>query len=817
MGGLDWMGLPMQALMGMTPAEVMRILPPSVWLTLQAPPPHPVFDAAAFFGSGLVNAPGEVWVGTTGADTHTGTANDDDIRGDPAGNPPGVFGNDTLNGGLGNDYIEGGPGSDTLHGNEGDDALYAEAGPRTTTPYNDTGQFSVGDTLYGDDGNDLLVGQSGANPGFTGAALYGGAGNDHLIAGSEIFSTLQGGAGDDILQGNGSSIADYSDAASGVTVDLRLTTAQDTLGDGTDTLTNVPHINGSAFNDHLTGNDKVNVFTGGAGDDVMDGQGGSDFVSYFTAPGPVTVDLTVSGPQNTVSAGNDTLISIENIEGSLTYGDTLTGDGGDNTLYGFGGDDTLHGGGGNDTLIDSDGNNLLDGGAGNDTVNFEFSASDPAHGFTVDLNIAGPQSVGGGRMDTFVGIENLTGGFLNDVFTGDGGANILSGFYGDDSLSGGGGDDVLMGGVGNDTLNGGTGTDTASYDDAASGVTVSLALAGAQDTVGAGTDTLTAMEKLLGSPFADQLTAAAAGSGLSGGLGNDLLIGAAGNDVFDGGGGVDTVSYGAATAGVHVSLLTTAAQNTVGAGTDTLTSIEKLVGSNFADTLTASMAGSTLNGGPGGDDLIGGPGSDILNGGAASDFADYALAAAGVTVSLAVSGFQDTVGAGHDELVGIEKLSGSAFNDTLTGDSGPNILYGVGGADVINGGAGADYLYGGAGTDTLDGGAGQDNLIGGAGNDLFVFSALSDTTVAAPDLVTDFAAGDKLDLHLIDANTGVAGDQAFHLGGGGGHAGDIVVSAFDVANNRTVVTLYVDNNASADAAIWLTGDHHTLAASDFVL
>ena len=69
----------------------------------------------------------------------------------------------------------------------------------------------------------------------------------------------------------------------------------------------------------------------------------------------------------------------------------------------------------------------------------------------------------------------------------------------------------------------------------------------------------------------------------------------------------------------------------------------------------------------------------------------------------------------------------------------------------------------------------------------------------------------------IDADTGTGGDQAFHLGGGGGHAGDIVVSAYDAVHNRTVVDLYVDNNGSVDARIWLTGDHHDLTAGDFVL
>ena len=326
-----------------------------------------------------------------------------------------------------------------------------------------------------------------------------------------------------------------------------------------------------------------------------------------------------------------------------------------------------------------------------------------------------------------------------------------------------------------------------------------------------------ASQHLVGGNFADVLTGGGGNDRLYGNGGNDLLTGGAGNDYFSGGTGTDTVSYQAAAAGVHVSLLLNTAQNTVGAGTDTLISIEKLVGSLFADTLTANATGATLNGLGGGDDLFSGPGSDILNGGGASDFADYALATAGVTVSLAITTFQNTVGAGSDELLAIEKLSGSNFNDTLTGDAGVNALYGIGGDDIINGGDNGDYIYGGAGNDTLNGQAGQDQLTGQAGNDTFVFSALSDTATAQPDSIVDFTSGqDKIDLHLIDANTGVGGDQAFVIGSAGA-AGHIVVSAFDVGNNRTTVSLYVDNNPSVDAVIWLNGDHHTLAASDFML
>ena len=69
------------------------------------------------------------------------------------------------------------------------------------------------------------------------------------------------------------------------------------------------------------------------------------------------------------------------------------------------------------------------------------------------------------------------------------------------ALSWAGGEDLLDGGEGDDTLDGGTGIDTASYALAAGGcVAVSLALAGAQDTGGAGIDTLLSIENLTAAP-----------------------------------------------------------------------------------------------------------------------------------------------------------------------------------------------------------------------------------------------------------------------------------------------------------------------------
>jgi Ca2+-binding RTX toxin-like protein len=66
-------------------------------------------------------------------------------------------------------------------------------------------------------------------------------------------------------------------------------------------------------------------------------------------------------------------------------------------------------------------------------------------------------------------------------------------------------------------------------------------------------------------------------------------------------------------------LAITAAQNTVGAGTDTVSLFENLTGSAFNDVLTGSTAANVLMGLAGNDTLNGGSGADLLTGGLGVD------------------------------------------------------------------------------------------------------------------------------------------------------------------------------------------------------
>src|SRR5581483_11452808 len=184
--------------------------------------------------------------------------------------------------------------------------------------------------------------------------------------------------------------------------------------------------------------------------------------------------------------------------------------------------DRMHGGAGNDLLLGGKGGDLLDGGSGSDTAAY----ADLKASVTVDLALTGSQNTGAGGNDTLKSIEQVIGSDYAD------------------KLSGNGGDNVLEGGLGNDTMDGRGGFDFASYATAPGGVTVSLAVAGAQNTKGADTDTLKNFEGLIGSDFNDKLTGDNSGNTLLGGNGDDVLQGGAGKDILNGGIGADKLTGG---------------------------------------------------------------------------------------------------------------------------------------------------------------------------------------------------------------------------------------------------------------------------------
>jgi Ca2+-binding RTX toxin-like protein len=319
-------------------------------------------------------------------------------------------------------------------------------------------------------------------------------------------------------------------------------------------------------------------------------------------------------PTQTTCNGQDVTVNLALGQQPTDGNDVILGTNASETIAAGAGNDTICALGGNDTIVGGLGNDFIDGGAGINTVSY----ANAPNGVTVSLGAPGSQATGEGT-DTLISITNLIGSAYNDTLIGEGGPNGISGLAGNDTILGSDGDDDLDGGSGDDTIDGGAGRNSANYRGASSGVTVSLARSAAQNTGGAGSDRLIAISNVTGSAFNDRLTGNNTNNVLLGLGGNDTLIGGAGNDSLDGGTGTDTASYSTTTSGVTVSLATTSAQNTGGAGTDTIRSVENLIGTSAKDRLTGNGAANRLTGGESADRLDGASGNDFLTGGAGRD------------------------------------------------------------------------------------------------------------------------------------------------------------------------------------------------------
>ncbi|HEY6636887.1 MAG TPA: calcium-binding protein [Solirubrobacterales bacterium] len=259
-------------------------------------------------------------------------------------------------------------------------------------------------------GNDSISTDGSGAGGFTGAAALSGTsvfpspGNDTFHAGGGVFSTN------------------------------RMLSA---AADGNDTMTGSP----------ASATDLMGM---GAGNDSFDGGGGSgDFVNDAQFPTPITLDLQQTGPQDTGTAGIDTVVNVENIVGG-NASDVLTGDNGPNTIAGgntpgdagndvisgLGGVDSLSGRVGDDVLIGGQGNDLLRGDEGTDTASYVAGSTGPIT-LSLDQLLTGvAQGTGGAGNDTLVDgfptgdssheIENLIGSpFAGDNLTGNTFANVI--------------------------------------------------------------------------------------------------------------------------------------------------------------------------------------------------------------------------------------------------------------------------------------------------------------------------------------------------------------------------------------------------------
>jgi hypothetical protein len=350
--------------------------------------------------------------------------------------------------------------------------------------------------IYGGDGDDVLTG--------------GAAGDE--ISGEGDYDTLAGGLGDDVLDGEA---ADYSGSATAVTVNL---TAGTSVGEGIDTLMGTDDAYGSDLNDTISGHAGGNWIWGGPGDDVLDGEDGFDYVSYYGSNG-VEVDLNAGTA--TGDHGTDTLSDFEGAEGGRGA-DKLKGLPEDyDELYGLGGNDKLNGRG-----CDGCGD-WLDGGNGTDQASYGF-----ADGVAVEL-ADGDCDVDNGEADYGWGTDDLL--YIEN-------ARLSSG---DDSFVGSqfqnkvwpnGGQNTLVGDCG--TTN--SGGDTLDYSKGYGNKGVTVNMAGGA-TAG---DSATGFEAATGSNGDDFFTGNELSNTIDGGKGADVVRGGSGDDDVEGGKGQDSIRGG---------------------------------------------------------------------------------------------------------------------------------------------------------------------------------------------------------------------------------------------------------------------------------
>jgi len=475
--------------------------------------------------------------------------------------------------------------------------------------------------------------------------------------------------------------------------------------------------------------------------------------------------------------------------------------------------------------------NRFFGGAGNDTIA-------PGNNDTVSAGDGDDLVHSGHSIDGGNGHDTITAGFLGDTVTG--GA-------GNDLVDGSAGDDLILEGDGFDTIVGGDGNDTVSY---AASATAIIAIQNEFGegivTDGTSEDQLFGVEGMILSTLDDEYYGGDLGTTVSGGGGNDWLEGEGGNDLFLvdasgidtvlGGSGNDTVR--AEAAGARVFLGDGQVENFDGAGFAdfrivgsadgdvldftgvTMTGVARIDGGLGHDTIIGTSGADTLAGSAGNDSLSGGDGDDIflvdLNG-----QSDTILGGNGYDV---VRADANSVRISLFNLSGVEEINANGRSSVVVqGTSGADVMdlstVLLVGVTFIDGGLGDDVMLGTSVRQNFIGSAGADTLTGNGGNDLFTFPTTSHSTAAAPDHITDFNSGDIMVLSGIDANSLVAGNQAFTWIGSGSFTGVAGQLRFEIGGGVTTVYGDVNGDTVADLVIVLDNAFNlgTGGAANFVL
>ncbi|SPF81808.1 beta strand repeat-containing protein [Pseudoprimorskyibacter insulae] len=507
--------------------------------------------------------------------------------------------------------------------------------------------------------------------------------------------------------------------------------------------------------------------------DITTGAGGQYAVVLGGAPISVSSVSSMVAFNNSIISAVDVpatssfaagkAISFSALPDGYTVGD-------DDEIFGTNDDNHFQGGNGDDSFHASTGNDTIDGGNDSDTVFYEGLSTG------VSINLSNTTSNGvtrgtaqkgaTGGTDTLIEIENVHGSHHDDLIMLD-----YSGYTfdrgGNDTVIGGAGDNRFNAGSGNDSYAGGSGTDEISYRDdgydsagaAAGGITVTMTGQNAGTIVDAwvGNDTISSIERVLGSALADTMTGGAGNDFfwgddgddvLSGGTGQDTLLGGNGNDslnpgnsdnfnVIVAGAGDDTVDFTGITAqyfnpalyhydlpqGINAAVdgaANTASIDKNGAGITTIVNVRAalqgdgltLNGTSYDDLFNIDLTSGDWVG------VEGERGNDTINIGAGNgtvriDYMDSS-ATSGVLANL-TSGIVANDGLGYIDQINIDvgarlvEIRGTDLDDSIMGSAGSDRFITEQGDDTIDGSDGWDtvrYNRSGVGAVTVDLGAG---------------------------------------------------------------------------------------------------------------
>jgi Ca2+-binding RTX toxin-like protein len=688
----------------------------------------------------------------------------------------GTAGNDTLTGTADIDTLYGLGGNDIYFIDQRDDLVIEDASAGFDRVYTTLAWYTLTDNV-----EDLIY--------------YGPANASFAGTGNALSNRLVGGDYHDILDGKGGADRMYG----GKGYDLyRVDNVGDQIFEDPSTdwdivyselayyklganLEGLRYVGGSAAFTGI-GNDLVNTISSGDGDDILDGGGDGDLLAgnkgndtyLVDHPGDTVEEKEGSGVDDVRVNGINTYTLPANVErlffdGTGTF--WATGNALDNTLVGGWSPDRLDGGLGADRM---------EGRASGDTY-----IVDNAGDLVIEAAGEGSDAVW-----TSLSAYQLPANVESMRYTGDPSAAFAGTGNGlDNYIESSDGDDVLDGGVGADQLVGRGGDDVYHVDNVGDYVT--------EDPFGGVDEVRTALgsrsdpaQMYILPTNVENLTGTSAGAqGVYGnaldnrirmGSGGDLIVlHDGGNDSVESGGGSDFVYFGGAFTG----------EDTVdgGAGIDTV----GLLG-NYDLTLGVFS-------------LVG--------------VEKLALYSSGVPYdggySYAIETVDENVAAGQKLTVIAQSLG---LNETLTFDGSAE----TDGSFDLKGGRGADTITGGAGNDIIWGNVGADSLKGGAGKDVFVYQSAAESNGEWRDLILDFAAGDRIALGGIDADSNATnGDSKFaFIGSEAFHwvAGELRVTQDAVHTRAWLVEADTNGDGAADFSLYVVAQlGQVIGASDFLL